>query len=120
MANKPFVLLVRFLMELFGLFAFGYYGWRTGSGAMRFVLAAVLPLAAAITWGTFRVPNDPSPAPVAVPGWLRLLIEVFFFSSAAILLYLAGLTSAAIIFATVFIGLYAISYDRVIWLLNLK
>lgn len=42
MADKPFVLLIRFLMELFGIFAFGYFGWQTGSGTMRFVLAAIL------------------------------------------------------------------------------
>jgi hypothetical protein len=120
MANKPFVLFIRFLMELSGLFAFGYFGWQTGSGAMRFALAAILPLAAAILWGTFRVPNDPGPAPVAVPGWLRLLLEVLFFGSAAILLYSAGLPTAAILLGGVFVMLYAVSYDRVIWLLNQK
>jgi hypothetical protein len=120
MANRPLVLLIRLFLELFGFFAFGYFGWQAGSGFLRFALAALLPLAAASIWGTFRVPNDPGPAPVTVPGWLRLLIEVVFFSSAAIFLFLAGQENAALILGTVFVLLYAVSYDRVVWLLNQK
>jgi hypothetical protein len=84
------------------------------------LIAAILPLIAAFLWGTFRVPNDPGPAPIAIPGMLRLLLEVLFFGAAAILLYLSGLPKAAIPFATVFVLLYTASYDRVIWLFNQK
>ena len=120
MANKPFILLIRFLMELSGLVAFGYFGWHAADGITRIVLMALLPLIAAILWGTFRVPNDPGPAPVSIPGWLRLLLEIFFFSSAALCLYLAELPVLAVLFGAIFLLLYAVSYDRIIWLINQK
>ena len=120
MANKPVVLLIRFLLELFGLFAFGLFGWQSASGFMRYLLAAALPVMAAVIWGTFRVPNDPGPAPVSVPGWLRLTIEILFFSCAAVFLFLAGSRILGSILAATFVVLYAISYDRVVWLLTQK
>ena len=36
--------------------------------------------------GIFRVPNDPGDAPVPLPGWLRLLIEIILFAGAALVL----------------------------------
>lgn len=120
MANKPFVLLTRFMLELFGLFAFGLFGWQLAGGFMRYLLAAALPVFAAIIWGTFRVPNDPGPAPVSVPGWLRLTIEILFFSCAAAFLFSAGSRILGSILIAVFVLLYAVSYDRVVWLLTQK
>ncbi len=120
MANKPFILFIRFLMEVSGLAALGYFGWQAASGALRFILAVLLPLIAAGIWGTFRVPNDPGPAPVAVPGWLRLVIEILFFGLAVFCLYAAGLHSLAVGFGVILVLLYAASYDRIIWLVNQK
>jgi hypothetical protein len=68
MANNPINLLVRFILELAGLFALGYWGWTQHTGALRILLAVGLPLLAAAIWGVFRVPGHPGNAPVAVPG----------------------------------------------------
>jgi hypothetical protein len=59
-------LAAHFLLELCGLGALIYWGFQTGEGLMKIVLGMVLPLLAAVAWGTFRVPNDPGKAPVLV------------------------------------------------------
>jgi len=118
MSNQPIVLAIRFLLELAGLFSMGVYGWHTREDTLRFIPAILLPLFAAAIWGVFRVPNDPGPAPVAVPGWLRLVIELLFFSSATVGLYFAGFASWSALFGILFFLLYAVSYDRVLWLIK--
>jgi len=109
---------VHFLLELCGLAALIYWGLQAGDGLMKIVLGVLLPLLAAIAWGTFRVPNDPGKAPVAVRGPARLLLEVIFFVLAVAALSSAGqLTLAALLGIAVVIN-YAIMYERVIWLLK--
>jgi len=120
LSNQPIVLLMRFLLELIGLISLGVYGRQTVEGTLRFVPAILLPLIAASIWGIFRVPNDPGPAPIAVSGWLRLMIELLFFSSATLGLYFAGYPTWSALFGIFFILLYAVSYDRVLWLVNKK
>ena len=83
MSNHPLNLAFRFLLELAGLAAMGYWGWQQGSGWVRFAAAVLVPLAASVLWGTFRVPDDPGKAPVPVPGFVRLLLEAAFFGFAA-------------------------------------
>ena len=118
MSNNPVNLAVRFLLELAALVAMGYWGWTTQEGILRPVLAVGIPLVAAALWGIFRVPGDPRDAPVAVTGMVRLLLEAAFFSTAVILLAAADQPTAAAVFAVVVIIHYAVSYDRVIWLLT--
>jgi hypothetical protein len=108
---------LRFVLE-FGLYALGYWGWTQNSGVMRILLAIGLPLLAAILWGTFRVPNDPGKAPVAVPGIVRLLLEFIYFSAATWAFYAAGQERWALIFGGVVLLHYAISYDRTIRLVR--
>ena len=120
MSNHPIVLVIRFLLESAGLYSLGVYGWQSREDILRFVPAILLPLFAATIWGVFRVPNDPGPAPVVVPGWLRLIIELLFFSSATLGLNLAGFTTLSVLFGSIFLLLYAVSYDRILWLLNHK
>jgi hypothetical protein len=84
------------------------------------VTAILLPMFAAAIWGIFRVPNDPGPAPVAVPGWLRLILEVLFFGSAVFGLYFAGYPTWSALFGIIFLILYVVSYDRVKWLMQQK
>jgi hypothetical protein len=120
MANNPINLALRFFLELAGLFALGYWGWTVHSGALRWLLAVGTPLAAATLWGTFRVPDDPGKAPVAVPGWVRLLLEAAYFTASVAAFYAAGKPAWGLVFAVVVVFHYAISYDRVIRLLNYK
>ncbi len=116
MSSNPLNLLLRFVLEMAGLFAMGYWGWTEHDGLMRYGLAFGLPLAAATLWGIFRIPNDPGPAPVAVPGPVRLLLEVVYFAAAVILLAAAGSTTAAVVFGVLILFHYLISYDRVRWM----
>ncbi|NLG73357.1 MAG: YrdB family protein [Chloroflexi bacterium] len=118
MANHPLNLALRFFLELVGLFALGYWGWTQHSGLLRFLLAAGLPLAAAVLWGVFRVPNDPGQAPVAVPGVVRLLLEAAYFSAAVWALYAAGRLGWGLTLAVVVLLHYALSYDRVLRMLR--
>jgi hypothetical protein len=121
MSNNPLNLAFRFLLELAALVAIGYWGWVQHEGVWRFVLAIGLPLLAAALWGIFRVPDDASSsgrAPVAVPGGVRLLLELAFFAFAAWALFDAGQSVLAWILGLAVLLHYALSYDRVIWLLR--
>lgn len=118
MGNHPLNLALRFILELTALFAFGYWGWTQHTGLSRWLWTIGLPLAAAAMWGIFRVPGDPGDAPVAVPGLLRLLLELVFFGTAAWAFYAANRENWGIIFAIIVLIHYAFSYDRVLWLVR--
>lgn len=82
MGSHPINLAVRFLLEVATLLSMGFWGWRQGEGWLRFVLAALIPVVAAIIWSTFAVPADPSRsggAPIPVQGLVRLAIEATVF-----------------------------------------
>ena len=103
------------------LLAFGYWGWPQHEGVWRYVWAAGLVVAAAVTWGTFAVPGDPSRsgrAPVPVPGPLRLLLELAFFAAGAWAFYAAGQPAWGIILGAATLVHYGLSYDRIRWLLG--
>ncbi len=121
MGQNPLNLALRFVLEILALVAVGYWGWTAGADALRYVLAIGLPLVAAILWGTFRVPDAPpdfAPAPVPVPGWLRLLLELGLFGFATWGLFDAGATTAAWILGGVVLIYYVVSYGRLAWLLK--
>jgi hypothetical protein len=117
-ANHPINLALRFVLEISALFSLGYWGWTQHNGLERWFWAVGLPLVAALFWGTLRVPNDPGKAPVAVLGIVRLSLEMLVFSGAVWALYMAGMQTGAIIFLVIVLIHYAISYDRIIWLIN--
>jgi hypothetical protein len=118
MSSHPINLTVRFLLELAVLLAVGIWGWQQGAGWLSFALAVGLPVGAALVWGTFRVPNDPGPAPVAVPGLVRLVFELALFTFATWALYQVGFVTFAWIFGVVAAVHYLTSYDRILWLLK--
>jgi len=74
--------------------------------------AIVLPVVAATLWGVFRIPNDPKPAPVAVPGPVRLLLEWALFGWAVWALADMGYDGWAWLLAGVLVAHYLVSYDR--------
>jgi hypothetical protein len=115
MGSNPINLALRFFLELTALIAMGFWGWNQREGVLRWVLAIGIPFIAAVMWGVFAVPNDPSRsgnAPIATPGILRLALELIFFSFAAWTLYRAGATTASWIFIIVTLAHYILSYDR--------
>jgi len=119
MGSNPINLALRFLLELAGLVAIGYWGWSQHDGLLRFVLAIGGPLIAAILWATFAVPGDPSRSGKApVPGLVRLVLELAFFAFAVWALYDAGNIVFSLILTTTVVIHYAHSYDRVAWLLR--
>jgi len=121
MGSNPINLGFRFFLEITALFIYGYWGWHASTGPLRFLLALGLPLAAAVIWGTFAVPDDPSrsgKAPIPIPGVLRLLLEIVFFSLAVFLLIASGKEGLGWIFAAAVFIHYLLSYDRIFWLLK--
>jgi hypothetical protein len=115
MSKNPLVMLLTFLLELAGLGAMFYWGWTQNEGILRWVLAIGIPVIAATIWGVFRVPNAPGPAPVAIPGVLRLVIEFAFYAVAVGLLLAAGAQQAALILGGLVVLCYLLSYDHVLW-----
>ncbi|MFE3187535.1 YrdB family protein [Nocardia sp. NPDC059240] len=120
MSLNPVMLGVRFLLELTAVVSFGILGWRAFDTPWRFLLVVILPIAIAAIWGTFAVPGDPSrngEATVAVPGAVRLVVEVLVLGGGALSLWGAGLSTAALISVIVLVIYQALAYDRITWLL---
>jgi hypothetical protein len=117
MGSYPVNLALRFLLELAAWASIGYWGWSEHTGLLRPLLGIGLPLLAMVLWGTFRVDGDPGTAPVPVPGLLRLALELAEFGLAAWMLIDAGHPTLGIAFAVVVVLHYAVSYDRIGWLL---
>ncbi|MGD8817978.1 MAG: DUF2568 domain-containing protein [Acidobacteriota bacterium] len=121
MAYHPINLAVRFLLELAALAAFAMYGWGlTDHAALRVVLAVLFPVIAAALWGIFAVPDDPSrsgSAPVPIPGATRLILELSFFAAAAWALSARSSAGAGALASAVVIH-YAVSYERIAWLVG--
>lgn len=111
---------LRLILELGSLGALGWAGWQAG-GVLGIVLAVLLPFGAAVAWGTFAVPGDPSrsgKAPVPVPGAVRLLVEYLVLGGACVALALAGATVAAVAFVALNIVHIAFATSRIRWLLR--
>lgn len=122
MSQNMINLAVRFLLELAALYAFGRWGWFQRTDVWRYFLMIGIPLFAAVLWGVFRVPGDASAsgnAVVAVQGWVRLLLEIGFFSFATYSFFATGLSNVGWIFGIITLIHYIISYDRILWLLKL-
>jgi hypothetical protein len=118
MSTNPINLTLRFLLELSALFSMGLWGWHNGDGFLRYVFAIGIPIIAATIWGTFRVPNDPGSAPVAIPGILRLAYEFIFFGFAAWALIDTNNVKLGWEMAIIVIIHYIISYDRIFWMIK--
>jgi hypothetical protein len=112
MNTNPINLIVRFLLEIAILLVLGLWGWHLFYTWPRFICAGAFPVIAAALWGTFRIPNDPKPAPVAIPGLLRLLLELFLFGFAVWALYNMGYTHLWLVMAIIVAVHYTVSYDR--------
>jgi hypothetical protein len=97
------------------------WGWNQGTGWLRFVLAIGIPIILAAVWGTFAVPNDPSrsgTAPIVTPGVIRLTIELGIFALATWALFDIELTKLSLALGVIVVLHYALSYDRIRWLLS--
>lgn len=118
MSKNPLNLVLRFFLEILALIAMGYWGWESHEGILRWIMTIAIPLFAATVWGIFRVNGDPKDAPIEITGWMRLMLEGVFFSSAGLLLFLANQPTTALVFMLVVVVHYATIYDRILWLLR--
>ncbi len=117
--NSP-NLILRFLLEVAALLSLGMWGRSLSEGAIGILLMFLFPLMAAVLWGTFNVKGDPSrsgKAPVSVPGWVRLALELVFFGVSSWALSRMYVT-AGIGFGVIVILHYLFSLDRIKWLLR--
>lgn len=121
MSGHPVNLAVRFLLELVALIALGMWGAAQAGGLWGAALALGIPVVAAAVWGIFRVPGDASSAghaPVRVPGIVRLVLELALFDAATWALFDAGYGRAGTVLGVLVALHYAVSYDRVLWLVR--
>ena len=121
MGIHPINLIFRFLLEILAFVAIGLWGYHQSEAWPGLVLAVLIPIGVAVIWGVFNVPDDPSRsgnAPVAIPGWVRLLIELGIFGFAVWSLYDGGHSRLSGILGGLVVIHYLLSLDRIKWLLS--
>lgn len=115
----PVNLAFRFVLEIAALIAISVGAYNLASGFFAWILGIGLPLVVAVSWGTFNVPGDESrsgEAPVVVRGIVRLVLELFVFTTAVVLLWFVSPIAAMTLGIGVVIH-YLLSIDRIRWLL---
>jgi hypothetical protein len=106
---------LRFLLELVGLFSQGYWGFATQENwGLKLLFGLGIPFVMAALWGIFRVQHDGGRPVVEVAPQVRLALEAVFFGLAIGLLYAAGLPTFALGFLVAVVINYAIDYRRTI------
>ncbi len=114
-------LALRFGLEVASLYALGAYVAQRIEGGWRYAAGWGTAAVVAAFWVTFAVAGDPSrsgSAPVAVPGPVRLALElVVFFGGAAALAARAQWTAFAV-FVAVLVVHHAGTTSRIVWLLG--
>ena len=89
-----------FILELCALAALSYWGYVTGSGALAYVLAVLMPTLAALVWGLVASPRARVQLPAAPKTGVRLLVLL----GSAIALAVAGSGVLAVVFGGVVIA----------------
>jgi hypothetical protein len=113
--------MMRLVLEIAAIVVFAFWGWFLSVGPAATALALLVPMIGAGLWGTFAVPDDPSRsgnAPIAVPGIVRLLLELSLFAAAVLMLFDLGAPYWGKVMAAAVAVHYLLSYDRVAWLIR--
>jgi hypothetical protein len=93
-------LALAFFLELGVLAALGFWGFQTSQGTIaRIALGIGAPAIAVVVWALFGSPQ----AVWHLDGIFRLLLEVVFFGSAAVALFVAGQHTLGVVFALLFV-----------------
>lgn len=114
-------LTLRFGLELAALAGLGLAAWKLTPGPLRWGAVIIVPIAAAAVWGVFNVLDDPSrsgAAPIEVNGWTRLTIEFLILAGGAAAIAVAGRRDIAIAFTVLIAFHYAVSLNRIEWLVQ--
>jgi hypothetical protein len=114
-------LALRFLLEIAALGGFGVLAWRLSDGWWRYLVVILVLLILMTLWGVFAVPDDPSRsgnAPIPVPGLVRLGLELVILLGGGVAFYFAGHGFAGIALMALVLLHYALSFDRLTWLLQ--
>lgn len=97
---KNINLALAFFLELGVLVAWGYWGFSTQAGALaKFALGIGIPVIAIIVWALFGAPT----AIWHLNGPWRLLLQIVFFGSAVVALFIAGQPIWGMVFALLFV-----------------
>lgn len=116
-------LALRFLLELAAIITMGIWGYHISEGAPGIIFAILLPIGFALLWGIFAVPHDPSRSGKTViptPGIIRLLLEIGLFTAATWMMRDLDYSQGWWIYGSIVLVHYAISHERVYWLLKQK
>jgi len=117
---RPWNLALRLGLEMAALLGLGVAAWSQTDGVARWVAVIALPLAAAALWGTCNVLDDPSrsgEAPVEVPGWVRLTVELIVLVGGWVGYGVAGYPATGAALAALTVLHYTAGRARVHWLL---
>ena len=123
MSKNPINGFVRLLIEIAAIVTFGKWGYSLAESWKAIPLTILMVVLFAVLWGVFAVKDDPSRSGKTViptPGPVRLLLELALFGSATWMLFKIGYSTPAWIFGGVTVLHYALSYDRIGWLLKQK
>jgi len=90
--------LIRFLLELFAIVSLGIFGFAAFELPWPGVLIGIgAPLLAILLWALFRSPK----AVFSVDAFVKALVEIAVFSSAAIAWWIMGQPVVAVVFAVI-------------------
>ncbi|MFE3573545.1 YrdB family protein [Lysinibacillus sp. NPDC059133] len=93
-------LVLRFLLEICVLMAFGYWGIQTGKGMFfKLLLGIGAPALFVVLWSMFGSPKATFP----LSGISHFMFEFVIFSLAALALYATGRTQLATVFTILII-----------------
>lgn len=93
-------LVLRFLLEICVLMAYGYWGIQTGKGMLfKLLLGIGAPALFVVVWSMFGSPKAIFP----LSGFSHFMFEFVIFSLAVIALYATGQTKLANVFAILII-----------------
>lgn len=114
-------LAIRFALELVCWGAIGWWAWERLDGGIIGAVAALAAVAASTSvWGIFKTPGEPTAGPpvAAVPGWLRLLLELAIYAAASAALWSAWSRAASETLMTALALHVAVTWERHWWLLR--
>jgi hypothetical protein len=118
MSFRPIDLVLRAVLELAAVIGLLLGGLTSVGGPMGLLVALVAAVAAGSLWATFRVPDDPGPAPWPIPGTARLALELVLLALGAVGWVLAGWAIVGLLVGALIVGHYLMTADRVRWLLE--